>query len=203
MEAFHLPRTSQKIVKHDERFDYERIPAVVELCLQAGVDSNQESFSSTAAEPDSLGSDASDPEPLSDDKLRLLGTRTLRAWEALRSGVYKLLCVHPTRVCKHCSEVHIGRSGHDARMCGVFKHEAWRGKHFWQKAKVDNLVPPNVVWFRRRQDPPILIDKGRDYYGHVPAVVDLCSKAGAMVPSKYFAMMKLEGMTAPAELSVT
>ncbi|KAI3460306.1 hypothetical protein Pfo_016969 [Paulownia fortunei] len=197
VETFHLQKMFQNVVKHHERFDYDRIPAIVELCLQAGVDSNDQSVSTSVTTPDSLGNNTAGPESLSDDDLRLVATRTLKAWETLRSGVHKLLMVYPTRVCKHCSEVHVGPSGHKARMCGVFKYDIWRGNHFWDKAKVDNLVPPKIVWFRRRQDPPILIDKGREYYGHAPAVVDLCSKAGALVPSKYFYMMKMDGLTAP------
>ncbi|KAJ8537995.1 hypothetical protein K7X08_014535 [Anisodus acutangulus] len=127
---------------------------------------------------------------LSDDNLMLLGR--VKAWEALRSGVQRLLLVYPAKVCEHCSEVHIGPSGHKARLCGVFKFESWRGSHFWKKAEVDHLVPPKIVWYRRPQDPPLLLDDGQNYYGHAPAVVDLCAKAGVIAPSKYFCMMKLE-----------
>lgn len=198
VETFHLQKMFQNVVKHHERFDHDRVPAIIELCLQAGAHSSNQSVSSNVIiTPDNLENNTPPPNPLSDDDLRLVATRTLRAWETLRSGVLKLLLVYPARVCKHCSEVHVGPSGHKARTCGVFKYETWRGTHFWEKAKVDDLVPPNMVWFRRPQDPPVLLDKGREYYGHAPAVVDLCSKAGAMVPSKYFCMMKLEGLTAP------
>lgn len=197
VQTFHLQKMFQNVVKHHERFDYDRIPAVVELCLQAGADDNDQRVSSSVDTPDGFGINTADRVSLSDDDLRLVATRTLRAWETLRSGVHKLLFVYPARVCKHCSEVHVGPSGHKARMCGVFKYESWRGTHFWEKARVDDLVPPKLVWFRRRQDPPILVDKGREYYGRAPAVVDLCSKAGALVPSKYFCMMKMDGLTAP------
>lgn len=193
-ETFHLHKMFQKEIKHHERFDYQRIPAVVELCLQAGVDSNGESETTHA-------NNTINPESLSDDDLRLVGLQTLRAWETLRTGVHKLLSVYPARVCKHCGEVHVGPSGHKARACGVFKYEKWNGTHFWQKAGIDDLVPPKIVWYRRRQDPVVLVDEGRDYYGHAPAVVDLCSKAGALVPNKYFCMMKLVGMTYPGDSS--
>ncbi|GFQ01245.1 apo protein 4 mitochondrial [Phtheirospermum japonicum] len=183
----------QNVVKHNERFDHDRIPAIVELCLQAGADSNDQSI----VTPDNLENNMVNPKKLSEDDLRLVALRTLRSWEAVRSGVHKLLSVYPARVCKHCSEVHVGPSGHKARMCGVFKHDTWRGSHFWEKAKVNDLVPPKVVWIRRRQDGPILVEKGRGYYGRAPVVVDLCSKGGALVPSKYFSMMKLDGLPAP------
>lgn len=193
VESFHLQTMFQDIVKHHERFDHQRIPAVVELCLQAGVDVKDQSVITQVKRDDNNTSSKS----LSDNDLRLIARQTLHAWEALRSGVHKLLFVYPARVCKHCSEVHVGPSGHKARMCGVFKFERWHGTHFWKKARVDDLIPPKMVWFRRTQDPPILVDDGREFYGHAPAVVDLCSKAGALVPCQYFCMMKVDGLTAP------
>ncbi|EPS60487.1 hypothetical protein M569_14314, partial [Genlisea aurea] len=184
VETFHLDKSFQTVIKHDRRFDFDRIPAVVELCLQAG------------AASDHRASDRNG-EAVSEDELRLVGMHTLKAWESLRTGVHRLLCAYPARVCRHCSEVHVGGSGHEARTCGLFKFQRWRGSHFWEKAKVDDLVPPNLVWCRRRQDPPVLVEEGRNYYGRCPAVVDLCSKAGALVPSKYFCIMKFEGATPP------
>ncbi|CAN1843724.1 APO protein 4, mitochondrial [Linum perenne] len=182
VESFHLPTMSHKVIKHEQRFDFDRVPAVVELCWQAGAQSDDH---------DPLNIECVESEP--HDDLRFIANRTLKAWDALRSGVEKLLLAYPARVCKHCSEVHIGTSGHKARLCGVFKYESWRGTHFWQKAKVDDLVPPKVVWSRRPQDPPALSNEGRDFYGHAPAVVDLCAKAGAIVPTKYYCMMKVQG----------
>ncbi|KAH6816656.1 APO RNA-binding protein [Perilla frutescens var. frutescens] len=196
VESFHLQKMFQNVVRHHERFDHQRIPAVVELCLQAGVDVNDQSVSSSVITPVDNADNNTISQSLPDDDLRLIAKQTLHAWETLRSGVHKLLFVYPARVCKHCSEVHVGPSGHKARACGVFKYETWRGTHFWMKARVDDLVPPKLVWCRRRQDPLILVDEGCDYYGHASAVVDLCSKAGALAPSKYFCMMKVNGLTA-------
>ncbi|KAL8260097.1 hypothetical protein R6Q59_028050 [Mikania micrantha] len=189
VDTFHLKNTFQNVIKHDERFDYNRVPAVIELSLQAGADPNNvEELSPYKFE--CLGA-----ESLSNDDLRLVGVGTLRAWEVVRSGVQKLLMVYSAKVCKYCSEVHVGPSGHKARMCGVFKYEGWRGTHLWKKAQVDDLVPPKIVWFRRPQDPMVLDDKWRSFYGHAPAVVDLCTKAGAVAPSNYYCMMKLQGLS--------
>ncbi|KAK8569116.1 hypothetical protein V6N12_007648 [Hibiscus sabdariffa] len=61
------------------------------------------------------------------------------------------------------------------------------------KANVNDLVPPKIVWRQRSQDPKVLLNEGRDYYRHAPAVVDLCSKAGAIVPMQpKYAMPKLK-----------
>lgn len=188
-EAFHLETMFQGVIKHNQRFDYDRIPAVVELCWQAGAEPNDEDLH--------VGNSDSCNNVEEADDLIAIANGTLRAWEALRSGVQKLLLVYPTKVCKHCSEVHIGPSGHKARLCGVFKYESWRGTHFWKKAMVDDLVPPKIVWWRRPQDPLVLLDERRDYYGHAPAIVDLCSKAGAVVPVKYRCMMKVDGLPGP------
>nr|GME11738.1 APO protein 4, mitochondrial [Ipomoea batatas] len=163
VETFHLHNMFQNVIKHHERFDYSRISAVVELCLQAGANPNDESIDASKMEHESNFKIV----PPFDQQMRLLGKETLNAWETLRSGVHKLLLVYPVKVCKHCSEVHVGPSGHKALLCG------------------------------RPQDPPLLLDEGRNYYGHAPAVVDLCTKAGAIAPSKYFCMMKVDGLSAP------
>lgn len=197
VETFHLQKMFQDIIKHHQRFDFDRVPAVIELCLQAGADLNEENLNSSSQKSESTFSSVHGVESLSPDELKIIADGTLTAWEMLRSGVQRLLLVYPAKVCKYCSEVHIGPSGHKARLCGVFKYESWRGAHFWKKADVNDLVPPKIVWRRRPQDPPLLVNKWRDFYGHAPAVVDLCTKAGAMVPSKYRPMMKVQGLPAP------
>ncbi|XP_024982490.1 APO protein 4, mitochondrial isoform X2 [Cynara cardunculus var. scolymus] len=189
VDTFHLHNMFQDVIKHEQRFDYKRVPAVIELCLQAGADLDEEEVSANKLESVS-------GESLSSDDLRMVADGTLKAWEVLRSGVQKLLMVYPAKVCKYCSEVHVGPSGHKARLCGVFKYESWRGTHLWKKAQVDDLVPSKVVWFRRARDPIVLQDKWRSFYGHAPAVVDLCTKGGAIAPAKYNCMMKLQGLSA-------
>ncbi|KAK9285636.1 hypothetical protein L1049_024834 [Liquidambar formosana] len=199
VETFHLQNMFQDVIKHHQRFDLDRVPAVVELCWQAGADPYNDNLHVGGWKSDSMCGDVVGAESLSPHDMRLIAKGTLRAWEALRHGVQKLLLAYPAKVCKHCSEVHVGPSGHKARLCGVFKYETWHGTHFWKKAEVDDLVPSKLVWRRRPQDPPVLLDEGRDYYGHAPAVVDLCTQAGAIAPSKYFCMMKVQGLSAPVE----
>lgn len=193
VETFHLQRMFQPVIQHNQRFDFDRVSAVVELCWQAGADPNDEDLYTNARNSTCPIRGVNEAESLSPGDRSLIASQTLKAWETVRSGVQRLLLVYPAKVCKHCSEVHVGPSGHKARLCGVFKHESWRGTHFWKKAEVDDLVPPKIVWWRRPQDPPVLLNEGRDYYGHAPAVVDLCTQAGAMIPTKYFCMMKMNG----------
>ncbi|XP_021907117.1 LOW QUALITY PROTEIN: APO protein 4, mitochondrial [Carica papaya] len=197
VEAFHLHKMFQDVIKHGERFDFDRVPAVVELCWQAGADPHIETLNSSPWNTNNDSCGIEGVESLSTDEVRLIATGTLKAWETLRSGVQKLLLTYPAKVCKHCSEVHVGPSGHKARLCGVFKYESWRGTHFWKKANVDDLMPPRTVWIRRPQDPPVLLNEGRDFYGHAPAVVALCTEAGVSTPTKYSCMMKVQGLPGP------
>ena len=127
VETFHLEHMHQDVIKHHQRFDFERVPAIVELCWQAGADPSDEDFypSSQHVEGSSGG-----VEPLTPDELSSIANGILRVWETLRNGVEKLLLVYPAKVCKHCSEVHVGPAGHMAKLCGVFKYESWRGAHY-------------------------------------------------------------------------
>ncbi|KAJ6853403.1 APO protein 4, mitochondrial-like [Iris pallida] len=209
VEAFHLQTVVQSTIKHEQRFDFDRVPAVVELCSQAGAEISgilyKQNLESKAI-PDLNGQLETDTglqmavpsyhghDYGYDEQVALIGQQTLEAWERVRLGVQKLLLVYTGKVCEHCSEVHIGPSGHNARLCGVFKYEGWHGAHWWKKAGADDLVPAKVVWHRQPQDPPVLGDGGRGFYGHAPAVVELCMQAGARVPKKYFHMMKLQGL---------
>ncbi|KAI3980111.1 hypothetical protein MKX01_034717 [Papaver californicum] len=187
VEAFHMTK-SPDIIQHDQRFDFDCIPAVLELCSQAGADIFDQTLHSIGK--DSFASDVS-TSPL---ELTYMAVQTLKAWEDMREGVQKLLMVYPAKVCKFCDEVHVGPNGHKATRCGVFKDETWRGTHFWTPARVNDLVPQKIVWRRRNQDPLVLLDKGRDFYGHAPAVVELCIQAGAPSPKKYLCMMKANGL---------
>ncbi|KAK7261074.1 hypothetical protein RIF29_27378 [Crotalaria pallida] len=197
VETFHLHNMFQRVITHNQRFDFDRVPAVVELCWQAGADPNDENLNSSSSNLEADNGSVDGTESLSPGDLTVLANKTFNAWETLRSGVRKLLLVYPVKVCKYCSEVHVGPSGHKARLCGVFKYESWKGAHFWMKANVDDLVPPKIVWRRRPQDPPVLVNEGRDFYGRVPAVLDLCTKAGAILPAKYNCMMKVQGLSSP------
>ncbi|PKA57054.1 APO protein 4, mitochondrial [Apostasia shenzhenica] len=186
VEAFHLQTMFQKVIKHEQRFDFDRVPAVLELCYQAGAKVPDNILYDHHAIPDGLM--GIKPKEMSQI------ASNMETRERFRLGVQKLLMVYPAKVCNHCSEVHIGPSGHKARLCGMFKHEGWRGIHMWKRAEVNDLVPLKVVWHRRPQDPPVLVDNGRGFYGHAPAVVELCLQAGADVPKKYYCMMKVLGL---------
>ncbi|KOM43988.1 hypothetical protein LR48_Vigan05g159300 [Vigna angularis] len=170
--------------------------------IKGGADLPDENLNSSSSNLEVASESVPVNENLSPDDLASIANKTLTAWEDLRSGVERLLLVYPVKVCKYCSEVHVGPSGHKARLCGIFAYESWKGAHFWVKANVDDLVPPKIVWRRRPHDPPVLVNEGKEFYGHAPAVLDLCSKAGAIVPKKYNYMMKLQGLSGPANTRI-
>ncbi|CAN8258501.1 unnamed protein product [Cochlearia groenlandica] len=198
VESFHLRNMSQGVIRHEQRFDYDRVPAILELCCQAGAIHPEEIVQYSKTHDDDPRVSDEDIESIPAEDIRYVGANALTAWEKVRDGVKKLLLVYPSKVCKWCKEVHVGPSGHKARLCGVFKYESYRGTHYWEKAGVNDLVPEKVVWHRRPQDPVVLVNEGRNYYGHAPAIVSLCSHAGAIIRNtKYACEMKPQGLSFP------
>lgn len=224
IESYHQFDPFGRRIKHETRFDYDRIPAVVELCIQAGVEipaypsrrrtkpirimgkkviggggsSEQpkslhpvDPSSSSLAGLDTCAANAA-PVPPPED-VQMIAQETMNAHEAVRSGVAKLMRKYKVKACGYCSEVHVGPWGHNAKLCGEFKHQ-WRdGKHGWQGAVVDEVVPPNYVWHvRDPKGPPLRGGTLKPYYGKAPAVVEVCMQAGAQVPERYKPMMRLD-----------
>ncbi|KAF9591754.1 hypothetical protein IFM89_007084, partial [Coptis chinensis] len=231
IESYHLYDPFGRRIKHETRFDYDRIPAVVELCIQAGVDlleypsrrrtrpirmlgkkvTDRDGFveepkryrsgdsSSLLAELDTYGAQSGKFLPPAASELPLVGQKTLKAYETVRSGVQRLMKKYSVKACGYCSEIHVGPWGHNAKLCGAFKHQ-WRdGKHGWQDAAVDEVFPPNYVWHVQDGRGPRLRSALKRFYGKAPAVIELCMQAGAEVPDKYKPMMRLDIVVPDAE----
>ncbi|XP_051218930.1 APO protein 1, chloroplastic [Lolium perenne] len=223
IESYHLFDPFGRRVKHDTRFDFDRIPAIVELCIQAGVDLPQYPSRRRTAPVRMIGKKVIDrggrvveePKPhRSEDCVSLLAEldtfsnqhgqspapsnmkehaeMTLKAYCNVREGVRKLMRKYSVKACGYCSEVHVGPWGHNVKLCGAFKHQ-WRdGKHGWQDAVVDEVIPPNYVWHVPDPAGPPLISSLRSFYGKAPAVVELCVQAGAEIPDEYIPMMRTD-----------
>jgi len=132
------------------------------------------------------------PLPSPPEDKRKLAERTLKAYSTVRRGVKQLMRKYTVKACGYCSEVHVGPWGHNAKLCGAFKHQ-WRdGKHGWQDATLDEVVPPNYVYHVRDPEGPPLSGALRRYYGKAPAVVEVCVQAGAEIPDAYQPMMRLD-----------
>ncbi|CAH2069583.1 unnamed protein product [Thlaspi arvense] len=220
LEAYHLHDRLGKRIRHDERFSVPRVPAVVELCIQGGVEI-PEFPTKRRRKPiirigksefvDADETELPDPEPQpppvplltelqvseitppsSEEETITVAEETLQAWEEMRAGAKKLMRMYRVRVCGYCPEVHVGPTGHKAQNCGAFKHQQRNGQHGWQSAVLDDLIPPRYVWHVPDVNGPPLQRELRSFYGQAPAVVEICAQAGAVVPEQYRATMRLE-----------
>ncbi|GLT43688.1 hypothetical protein SLA2020_176220 [Shorea laevis] len=220
LDAYHLYDHLQKRIRHDERFSIPRIPAVVELCIQAGVDISEfptkrrrkpiirigkrEFIDADESElpdpvpeppPKPLLTEIPDSEitaPCNEEETTLLAEETLEAWEKMRRGAKKLMRMYPVRVCGYCPEVHVGASGHKSQNCGAHKHQQRNGQHGWQAAVLDDLIPPRYVWHVTDVNGPPLQRELKNFYGQAPAIVEICVQAGATVPDQYKPTMRLD-----------
>ncbi|EYU27201.1 hypothetical protein MIMGU_mgv1a007941mg [Erythranthe guttata] len=218
IESYHMFDPFGRRIKHETRFNYDRIPAVVELCIQAGVELQEYPSrrrtepirmigrkviemggiveepplcGSLVAELDTHSASGRFPPP-SKEEVPAVARETLFAYERVKWGVRKLMRKYTVKACGYCSEVHVGPWGHNAKLCGEFKHQ-WRdGKHGWQDATVDEVFPPNYVWHVEDPTGPALTSGLKRFYGKAPAVVEVCVQAGASVPEKYKPMMRLD-----------
>ncbi|KAG6551458.1 hypothetical protein Mapa_006881 [Marchantia paleacea] len=269
VEAYHLEDRLGQPISHDKRFDVDRISAVEELCIQAGVDnpryptvrysapvipkfrkkvedaswpgdasdisytikennpkksahplddtgwtevSMQETISEVVedvetsieikydedTESEALACESNSSfgaellEICAEDDLESVAEKTLIAWEIMRQGSRRLMTKYRVVACGYCPEVHVGPRGHRARNCGAFKHQ-WRdGKHGWQDAAMDELIPSQYVWHLRDKNGPPLEGALKRFYGKAPALVELCVQAGAAIPEKYKPLMRLD-----------
>ncbi|KAI3824755.1 hypothetical protein L1987_06226 [Smallanthus sonchifolius] len=140
------------------------------------------------------------PPPVDSDVVKIAQS-TLNAYEKVRWGVAKLMRKYTVKACGYCPEVHVGPWGHNAKLCGEFKHQ-WRdGKHGWQDATVEEVFPPNYVWHVRDPNGPPLKSSLKRFYGKAPIVVEVCVQAGASVPHKYKPMMRLDIVVPDSEES--
>lgn len=220
VEAYHLFDRLGKRIRHDERFSIPRIPAVTELCIQAGVEI-PEFPTKRRRKPiirigrkefiDADESDLPDPDPpvplkpilteipdseivapSNEEETVLLAEETLQVWEKMRGGARRLMMMYPVRVCGYCPEVHVGPSGHKAQNCGAFKHQQRNGQHGWQAAVLNDLIPPRYVWHVPDVNGPPLRREFKSFYGQAPAVVEICVQAGAAAPEQYKPTMRLD-----------
>ncbi|KAG9455877.1 hypothetical protein H6P81_000385 [Aristolochia fimbriata] len=220
IDCFHLYDRLGKRITHEERFSIPRLPAVVELCVQAGVDlpdlptkrrrkpvirtgksefidANEDDLPDP--KPDNINRsifteisnlEASPPADL--EETRLLSEATLEAWEKMRQGANRLMKKYSVRVCGYCPEIHVGPSGHKAQNCGAYKHQQRNGQHGWQTAVLDDLIPPRYVWHVPDVKGPPLVRELRSFYGQAPAVVEICVQGGAEIPELYKSTMRLD-----------
>ncbi|KAL4556885.1 hypothetical protein LXL04_035051 [Taraxacum kok-saghyz] len=219
IESYHLEDRLGKRIPHEDRFSIPRIPALIELCIQAGVDlpkyptkrrrkpiiriSKSEFIDADETElpdptPESpipeLVRELEDVIPIPGEEIEigLLAEETMKEWEKMRRGAKRLMKMYPVRVCGYCPEIHVGPTGHKAQNCGAYKHQQRNGQHGWQTAVLDDLIPPRYVWHLPDVAEPLLHKELRSFYGQAPAVVEICVQGGAAVPEEYKGTMRLD-----------
>ena len=212
--CYHLfDRVGKPRVGHKERFGVLRLPAITELCIQAGLDLEDYPTRRRTKPVCSIEGRILDFEPENEEDVRVeanlnrtcpsqeheeavtmneLSKRTLRAWFEMRSGARKIMKKYGVVTCGYCPEVQVGPKGHKVRMCKAAKHQFRDGQHAWQEATIDDLIRPNYVWHVRNRDGPPLTNDLKRYYGKAPAIVELCVQAGVPAPNQYKSMMRLD-----------
>ncbi|KAG0467003.1 hypothetical protein HPP92_018583 [Vanilla planifolia] len=217
--CYHLfDRVGKPRVGHKDRFAVPRLPSVIELCIQAGLNldgyptkrrtapvysiegrivdfemQNEEIVKIVNLSiPEFYTGSISEMEVLKNLNISELATKSLRSWLDLREGVMKIMKKYSVLTCGYCPEVQVGPKGHKVRTCKAAKHQFRDGQHAWQEATIDDLVRPNFVWHVRNPLGPPLSNLLKRYYGKAPAVVELCVQAGAPIPKEYKSMMRLD-----------
>lgn len=221
--CYHLhDRVGKPRVGHNERLKVQRLPAILELCIQAGL--NLEDYpTKRRAKPvywidgrivdfeggeegldTEMNQQSNDPQmPFCLDSGHIssqngnskpseLSAKTLESWFVMRYGAEEIMQTYDVKTCGYCPEVQVGPKGHKVRMCRAAKHQSRNGLHAWQEATIDDLIGPNYVWHVQDPHGPTLVNELKRYYGKAPAVVELCVQAGAPVPNEYRSMMRLD-----------
>ncbi|PQP99203.1 APO protein 2 chloroplastic [Prunus yedoensis var. nudiflora] len=207
VEAFHLYDRLGRRIPHEERFSIPRIPAIVELCIQAGVDVPEyptkrrrkpiirisksefvDADESELPDPDTEGpkrpvlTEIPDSEivaPSDEEETTLLAEETLRAWDQMRRGAKRLM------------KMYLVRWAQGSELWSL-QTPTTKWQHGWQAAVLNDLIPPRYVWHVPDVNGPPMERELRNYYGQAPAVVEMCIQAGAAVPEEYRPTMRLD-----------
>ncbi|KAJ8491991.1 hypothetical protein OPV22_013712 [Ensete ventricosum] len=144
--CYHLYyRVGKPRVCHKERFGVERLPAIVELCIQAGLDLEDYPTKQRTKPVYSIEGRIVDFEPEEDKNaftgnnsdsarevlpiildgdrfdvagmINELSARTLQSWLDMRSGAMKLMKKYSVITCGYCPKVQVGPKGQKVRMC--------------------------------------------------------------------------------------
>ncbi|KAF5184215.1 Apo protein chloroplastic-like [Thalictrum thalictroides] len=179
-ESYHLYDRLGKHIRHEERYSIPRVPSVVELCIEAGVDlsdlptkrrkpvirigkseiivANEDDLPDPTPKvpPEPLLTEMPDLEiasPSSPEETILLAEETLEAWEKMRNGAQRLMKKIPL---------------------------------------LDDLIPPRYVWHVPNVEDPPLQRELRNFYGQAPAIVEMCVQGSAVAPEQYKSTMRLD-----------
>ncbi|KAG0613230.1 hypothetical protein M758_6G086900 [Ceratodon purpureus] len=107
---------------------------------------------------------------------------TYDAYLVVLDGVSRLLKHLPVKACRWCSEIHVGKVGHEIRTCQGKGTTVRGGEHLWVPGYLNDVVVPlEAFHLVDRLEKPI---KHEDRFKHdrIPAIVELCIQAGLDLP---------------------
>ncbi|KAL3649130.1 hypothetical protein CASFOL_005533 [Castilleja foliolosa] len=191
VDSFHLYDRLGRAVSHNERLEVDRIPAIVELCIQAGVEIQEYPTRRRDFPIYRVAGRIIDFEkkfPKNDFSGKGINIKPFGFWEMdkRRREDRELSLDLPYDDLKAMPRV--GPKGHRVRQCQAFKHQMRDGQHAWQQATFDDLVPPVYVW--HVADKPLVVDGLKRYYGMLPALVEFFAQGGAQIAESYRSVMR-------------
>lgn len=111
--------------------------------------------------------------------------RVHAAREGLLGGLTRLVegeGAIPVKRCRFCSEVHIGRVGHEIRTCEGRNSGARNSLHVWRPGTVRDVVGfPYCYHLFDRVGKPRVVHKEKYDVPRLPAILELCIQAGVDV----------------------
>ncbi|XP_066327670.1 APO protein 3, mitochondrial-like [Miscanthus floridulus] len=111
--------------------------------------------------------------------------RVHAAREGLLGGLTRLVESEgaiPVKRCRFCSEVHIGRVGHEIRTCEGRNSGARNSLHVWRPGTVRDVVGfPYCYHLFDRVGKPRVVHKEKYDVPRLPAILELCIQAGVDV----------------------
>ncbi|KAK4365309.1 hypothetical protein RND71_016667 [Anisodus tanguticus] len=189
-ESYHMYDPFGTRIKHETRFNYDKFPAVVELCIQAGVDlpgypsrRRTKPIRMIGKKVIDIGGLVEEPRP-SVDRTAILDLDTHRSFERFDPPLESELVGTVRRsmwglgVTMLSSVANLNTNGGTENMAG--KMQLWM-TYF-----------PQIMWHVQDPKGPPLRSALKRFYGKAPAVVEVCMQAGAQISQKYKPMMRLD-----------
>ncbi|KAH0452677.1 hypothetical protein IEQ34_019976 [Dendrobium chrysotoxum] len=190
--CYHLfDRVGKPRVGHKERLDVPKLPAILELCIQAGLNLDDYPTKRRIAPVYSIDGRIVDFEThkeddsITDHLLVPVSFIDSISEEEENMNLNELAM----KTLRSCSGWTKGTQGEDVQSCkaSVSRWTAcMAGSHY------DDLIKPNFVWHVKNPKGPPLANVLKRYYGKAPAVVELCVQAGAPIPKECSSMMRLD-----------
>ncbi|KAL8481541.1 hypothetical protein ACS0TY_027881 [Phlomoides rotata] len=186
-------------VSHNEWLQVDRIPAILELCIHAGVDipeypTRRRDFPVYRVAGKIIDFEKKFPEnDLSGNDINHSGFWGKKKKKGLKDDQKSLNL--PYDDLKGFADQ--GMEVLEKFRCGVIRLMKKYAVKTCGEATFDDLFPPVYVWHVPKTHNTLLIDGRKIYYGKLPALVEMFAQAGAEVGENYRGMM-IEDVVVPS-----